>query len=96
MLALVATAFQRALSRAISSRNSLLLVERLSTARNASAAQALNSALSGGVLSGFATMASGPLFDHFGARGYLLMSVMCVIGLAGAGRLYGARRLDPV
>jgi len=73
---------------------SLQLVERLSTSRNASAAQALNSALSGGVLAGLATMASGPLFDHFGARGYLLMTAMCVVGVAGAVRLYGLQRLD--
>jgi PPP family 3-phenylpropionic acid transporter len=83
-----------ALSYAATFFASLLLVERLSTSRNASAAQAMNSALSGGVLSGLATMASGPLFDRFGARGYLLMSAMCVIGLVGAVRLYGVRRLD--
>lgn len=75
---------------------SLQLVERLSTPQNASFAQALNSALSGGVLMGFATMAAGPLFDHFGARGYLLMSAMCAAGLVGAIRLYGVRKLDPV
>lgn len=74
---------------------SLQLVERLSTPRNASAAQAINSALSGGVLMGVATMASGPLFDRFGAQGYLLMSAMCIAGLIGALRLYGVRRLDP-
>ena len=85
-----------ALSYAATFLASLLLVERLSTPRTASAAQALNSALSGGVLSGLATMASGPLFDHFGAKGYLLMAAMCAVGLAGALRLYGLRRLDPV
>ncbi|PZQ63816.1 MAG: MFS transporter [Phenylobacterium zucineum] len=74
---------------------SLQLVERLSTPRNASAAQAINSALSGGVLMGVATMASGPLFDRFGAQGYLLMSAMSVAGLIGVLRLYGVRRLDP-
>jgi PPP family 3-phenylpropionic acid transporter len=84
-----------ALSYAATFLASLQLVERLSTPRNASAAQALNSALSGGVLSGLATMASGPLFDRFGAKGYLLMSAMCVIGVVGALRLYGLRRLDP-
>jgi PPP family 3-phenylpropionic acid transporter len=73
---------------------SLQLVERLSTSRNASAAQALNSALSGGVLAGLATIASGWLFDRVGAHGYLLMSAMCAVGLAGAIRLYGMRRLD--
>ena len=72
----------------------LQLVERLSTSRNASAAQALNSALSGGVLSGLATIASGWLFDRVGAHGYLLMSAMCAVGLAGAIRLYRMRRLD--
>jgi MFS transporter, PPP family, 3-phenylpropionic acid transporter len=85
-----------ALSYAATFLASLQLVERLSTPRNASAAQALNSALSGGVLSGLATMASGPLFDRYGAQGYLLMSAMCVIGVVGALRLYGLRRLDPV
>ena len=85
-----------ALSYAATFFASLLLVEQLSTQRNASAAQALNSALSGGVLSGLATMASGPLFDRFGAKGYLLMTAMCVVGLAGAMRLYGLRRLDPI
>jgi PPP family 3-phenylpropionic acid transporter len=74
---------------------SLQLVERLSTPRNASAAQALNSALSGGVLMGVATMASGPLFDRFGAQGYYLMAAMSAAGLVGALRLYGMRRLDP-
>jgi PPP family 3-phenylpropionic acid transporter len=84
-----------ALSHAATFFASLLLVEQLSTQRNASAAQALNSALSGGVLSGLATMASGPLFDRFGALGYLLMSAMSAAGLIGALRLYGLRRLDP-
>jgi PPP family 3-phenylpropionic acid transporter len=73
---------------------SLQLIERLSTSRNASAAQSINSALSGGVLMGAATLASGPLFDRFGAEGYLLMSGMALAGLIGAVRLYGVRRLD--
>lgn len=84
-----------ALSYAATFLASLQLVEGLSTSRNASAAQALNSALSGGVLSGLATIASGWLFDRVGAEGYLLMSGMCVVGLLGAVRLYGERRLDP-
>ncbi|HZZ66588.1 MAG TPA: MFS transporter [Phenylobacterium sp.] len=85
-----------ALSYAATFFASLLLVERLSTSRNASAAQAINSALSGGVLSGIATLFSGWLFDRTGAQGYLLMSAMSVAGLIGAFRLYGVRRLDPV
>jgi PPP family 3-phenylpropionic acid transporter len=84
-----------ALSYAATFLASLQLVERLSTPRNASAAQTLNSALSGGVIAGLATMASGPLYDHVGAKGYLLMAAMCVIGVAGGLRLYGVRRLDP-
>ena len=73
---------------------SLQLTERLSTQRNASGAQLVNSALSGGMLSGLATLAAGMLFDHWGARGYLAMTVMSLAGLAGAFRLYGVRRLD--
>jgi PPP family 3-phenylpropionic acid transporter len=82
-----------ALSYAATFLASLLLVEQLSTPRNASAAQALNSALSGGVLSGVATLFSGWLFDRTGAHGYLLMAAMSAAGVAGALRLYGARRL---
>lgn len=74
---------------------SLQLVERLSGPRNASAAQSINSALSGGLLMGLATLAAGPLFDRVGAYGYLLMSAMSAAGLVGAFRLYGVRKLDP-
>jgi PPP family 3-phenylpropionic acid transporter len=73
---------------------SVQLAERLSGPRNASAAQTINSALSSGLVSGLATMASGWLFDRYGAHGYLLMSAMSVAGLVGALRLYGMRRLD--
>jgi PPP family 3-phenylpropionic acid transporter len=73
---------------------SLQLVEQLSTPKNASAAQVINSALSGGFLSGLATIASGWIYDGGGAKGYLLMSLMSAIGLLGALRLYGIRRLD--
>ena len=74
---------------------SLQLAERLSSPANASAAQSINSALSSGVLMGLATLASGPLFDRFGAYGYLLMSAMAAAGLLCAFRLYGVRKLDP-
>lgn len=73
---------------------SLQLVERLSTPDNASTAQAINSALSGGLLSGLAIIASGWLYDHGGAHGYFLMALMAAAGLAGALRLYGVPRLD--
>lgn len=72
---------------------SVQLVERLSSPRNASAAQSINSALSGGVLMGLASLASGWIFDHFAAGGYLLMSAMCVAGLVAAVRLNGEARL---
>jgi PPP family 3-phenylpropionic acid transporter len=85
-----------ALTYAATFVGALQLVERLSTPRNASAAQAVNYALAGGVLMGVATFASGPLFDRFGAGGYLLMSAMSLAGLIGALRLFGMRRLDPV
>jgi PPP family 3-phenylpropionic acid transporter len=74
---------------------SLQLVERLAAPKNASAAQSLNAALSSGVLSGLATIASGWLFDRWGAMGYLLMAAMCLAGLAGAIRLYAVRGAHP-
>lgn len=74
---------------------SLQLVERLAGPRNASAAQSLNAALSSGVLAGLATIASGWLFDRWGARGYLLMAAMSLAGLVGALRLYAVRRAEP-
>ena len=83
-----------ALSYAATFLASLELAQRLSSPRNASAAQAVNSALSGGLISGLATIASGWLFDRSGAEGYLLMSAMSVAGLIGALRLYGIPRLD--
>lgn len=73
---------------------SLQLVERLSTPGNASTAQSINSALSGGVLSGLATLAAGWLFDRTGALGYLAMAAMSAVGLAGAMRLFFLKRLD--
>ena len=83
-----------ALSYAATFMASVQLAERLSSPKNASAAQTINSALSSGLISGAATMASGWLFDRYGAHGYLLMSAMCVAGVIGAIRLYGMRRLD--
>jgi MFS transporter, PPP family, 3-phenylpropionic acid transporter len=74
---------------------SLQLSERLSSPANASAAQTLSSALSGGILMGLATLASGPLFDRFGAHGYLLMTAMAAAGTICAFRLYGVRKLGP-
>ena len=73
---------------------SLQLVERLSTPANASAAQTINSALSGGLLMGAATIGSGWLFDAVGTKGYLAMAAMSALGLLGAVRLYGVKRLD--
>jgi PPP family 3-phenylpropionic acid transporter len=72
----------------------LQLTERLSTPANATAAQAINSALSGGVLAGLATFASGWLYDRFGTGGYFVMAAMSLAGLIGAVRLSFARRLD--
>jgi PPP family 3-phenylpropionic acid transporter len=72
----------------------LQLSERLSTPANATAAQAVNSALSGGVLAGLATVASGWLFDRVGAGGYWAMAAMSALGLAGAVRLSFMKRLD--
>jgi PPP family 3-phenylpropionic acid transporter len=63
---------------------SLRLIERLSPPASATSAQTLNSSVANGVLTGLATAAAGPLFDAFGARGYLPMTLMAALGVAGA------------
>lgn len=70
------------LSFAATFLGSLQLIERLTPARHASLAQTLSASLSSGLLIGAATLASGPLFDAFGARGYGLMALMCAAGFA--------------
>jgi len=78
-----------ALTFAASFMASLRLIERLAPPQSASAAQAINSALSAGFMLGVATLASGPLFDAFGVRGYLVMAAMGGLGLIGATLLAG-------
>ena len=56
------------------------LVERLSPPGGHTAGQTLNSVLSAGVLIGLATLASGPLYDRFGAGGYAAMAVIALLG----------------
>jgi PPP family 3-phenylpropionic acid transporter len=65
----------------------LHLVQRLAPPESASAAQTLSASLSSGLLIGLATLASGPLFDAWGAGGYLAMTAMSAAGLLGAVRL---------
>jgi len=76
-----------ALTFAASFMASLRLIERLAPPQSASAAQAINSALSAGFMLGVGSLASGPLFDAFGTRGYLAMAAMGGLGLIGALRL---------
>lgn len=73
-----------ALTFAASFLASLRLIEKLAPPANASAAQAINSALSSGFTLGIATLASGPLFDAFGPFGYLATAGMAGLGLIGA------------
>ena len=60
------------------------IVERLAPRDGQTAAQTLSSVLSAGVLIGLATAASGPLYDRFGAGGYLAMALMALAGLLAA------------
>ena len=73
-----------ALSFAASYLAGVELIERLAPRDSQTAAQTLNSTLSAGVLIGVATLASGPLYDTWGAGGYLAMA-----GLAGLGLVAG-------
>lgn len=56
------------------------LVERLSPPDSHTAGQMLGSMLSAGVLIGLATLASGPLFDRYGAGGYWAMAALAAAG----------------
>ena len=62
---------------------SLRLVQQLSPPATVTASQTLSASLSGGLFIGLASLASGPLFDAFGARGYLAMAAMALAGAAG-------------
>lgn len=63
---------------------SLRLIERLSPPQSASAAQTLNSVFSGGLMMGLVTLASGPMFDGWGFKGYYAMTALAGVGLTGA------------
>jgi PPP family 3-phenylpropionic acid transporter len=52
----------------------------------------ISSAFSGGLVIGLATLASGPLYDAVGPRGYLAMSALALVGMVFALRLLRARR----
>ncbi len=80
-----------ALSFAATYMAGLQLIERLSPPQSASSAQTISSALSGGLLIGLATIASGALYDAAGPKGYLAMAAMAALGMAGVVRL---RRLE--
>lgn len=56
------------------------LVERLAPEDAQTAAQTLSSTVSAGVLIGIATVLSGPLYDSYGAGGYLAMAGMAALG----------------
>ncbi|HEX8570561.1 MAG TPA: MFS transporter [Caulobacteraceae bacterium] len=61
----------------------LRLVQRLCPPESVTAAQTLNASLSGGLFIGLASLASGALFDAYGAGGYLAMTAMSLAGLVG-------------
>ncbi|NBB52573.1 MFS transporter [Rhizobium sp. CRIBSB] len=94
-----------ALSFAVTYLAGVQIVERLSPPGAHTAAQTLSSVVSAGVLMGLATLASGPLYDGFGVRGYLAMAMLAALGglaalalrLGGAGEeaTYGPQSLPP-
>ncbi|MFN3353008.1 MAG: MFS transporter [Brevundimonas sp.] len=73
----------------------LEIVERLSPPAHQTAAQTLSSALSSGVLIGLATLTAGPLYDRFGALGYLSMSALVLLGAAAGWRVRDRLRGQP-
>ncbi|MBU2167394.1 MAG: MFS transporter [Alphaproteobacteria bacterium] len=67
------------------------IVERLAPEDAQTAAQTLSSTVSAGVLIGIATVLSGPLYDSYGAGGYLAMAGLAALG--GLAALSLQRRL---
>ncbi|NEX94733.1 MFS transporter [Caulobacter sp. 17J65-9] len=65
----------------------LQIIEKLTPRESSSAAQTLSSALSSGLLTGLGTIMAGPLYDRYGAGGYLAMTAMAGLGLVGVLRL---------
>ncbi|MFW2342402.1 MFS transporter [Brevundimonas sp.] len=65
------------------------IVERLAPEDAQTAAQTLSSTVSAGVLIGIATVLSGPLYDAYGAGGYLAMAGMAALGGLAALSLRG-------
>lgn len=65
------------------------IVERLAPEDAQTAAQTLSSTVSAGVLIGIATVLSGPLYDSYGAGGYLAMAGMAALGGLAALSLRG-------
>ena len=70
---------------------SLMLIAQLTPRDHASSAQTLLASLSYGLATGLATLAGGALFQLLGARAYLGMSLMALLGVMAA--LILARRL---
>lgn len=70
----------------------LELVHRLSPKGYEGLAQTLNAAYANGVMMGIGTLASGAVYELFGARGYGLMAVVAGIGLMSAIWLYSQRK----
>ncbi len=72
------------------------LVHRLSPKGSESLGQTLNSAYGTGVMMGLGTLASGVVYQTFGARGYGLMALVALIGLGSAIGLYLRRPIPTV
>lgn len=59
-------------------------INRLAPAESSTAAQIISSSLSAGLLMGLATLLAGPLFDAYGAGGYVAMTLLSALGLVCA------------
>lgn len=81
-----------ALSFAATHVGAMRIIYRDTPGESAAMAQALYSALSAGVLMGAATLASGKLYDLYGAGGYWLMSALAAAGGVLALGLVGPAR----
>lgn len=87
LFVLVLLQMLHAFTYAMTHLGAMRFIERSVPEGVAGTAQALHSTFAAGVVMGFATLVSGPLYLEFGGSAYLAMAALAAIGLGAAIRL---------
>jgi PPP family 3-phenylpropionic acid transporter len=68
------------------------MIGRVAPANLAATAQAFYATVAMGAMSALVTLASGPLYGHFGSNAFWAMALMCAVALPVAWRIHSAAR----